>query len=143
MGDGGFRYPLPERVLQAIALREEVRQQGNASTAPQQAAGMFAESGELVLIRRSGLHQQALRWGNRCRSGDIGRQHQIAGSMMRQHIAQNTVDLMAGVASGQQRLTTGDLLAHSRKMAEIAVTQGVMQQFAALLSASGGRTDDM
>ena len=63
--------------------------------------------------------------------------------MMRQHIAQNTVDFMAGVASGQQRLATGDLLAHSRKMAEIAVTQGVMQQFAALLSASGGRTDDM
>ena len=101
MGDGGFRHPLPERVLQAIALRQEIRQQRNASAAQQQAAGMFAEPGELVFIRRSRLHQQALGRGNRCCSGDIGWQHQIAGPMMRQHVAQDTVDFMAGIAGGQ------------------------------------------
>lgn len=104
---------------------------------------MFAEPGKLVFIRRSGLHQQALGWGNRCRSGDIGWQHQIAGAMMRQHIAQHTVDFMAGVAGGQQRTATGDLLAHAGEMAKIAIAEGMVQQFAALLGAGRGRTDDM
>ena len=62
---------------------------------------------------------------------------------MRQHIAQDTVDLIAGVAGGQQRLAAGDLLAHAGEMAKIAIAEGMVQQFATLLSAGRGRADDM
>ena len=131
--------------LQAITLRQEVRQQGNASAAPQQVGWQRSpEPGKLVFIRRRGLPPASAGLGQ---SLPLWR-HRLAASnsrvaMMRQHIAQHTVDFMAGVAGGQQRLATGDLLAHAGEMAKIAIAEGMVQQFAALLGAGRGRTDDM
>ena len=53
----------PRRLLQAITLRQEVRQQGNASAAPQQAAWHVRQNPASWFHPPERLHQQALGWG--------------------------------------------------------------------------------
>ncbi|CNT68448.1 Uncharacterised protein [Salmonella enterica subsp. enterica serovar Bovismorbificans] len=73
----------------------------------------------------------------------VGGQHDVSWPACGKHFTQYAVNFETGVLFIQYCAGSGYRLTHAIKMTKIAVTEGVVHQFASLLRSATGRADDM
>ncbi len=126
-------HPFLQRMFNAVAQDKEIGQQRSTFARFQPALGGITERFQAGIIAMNRFESEsAYRRRSRFFS-HIGRQHQVAGTALPQHGGEHSVDFVAGILFGQDRLCDRDRFTHMVEVAELTITQRVVQQLPFLL----------